>query len=612
MNKKSGPLSFINMPWRFFRKLALLQVVITTLVIITTAFMARHYLKNSMTQQASEHIHESLDLLDKSLFSKGQDALSWCKELETKKLPRFTLINLSGEVLCDNFVNLQKLDNHIDRPEIQNAVESGHGQSKRYSESTQQMMLYEARLITPSSGKTPYILRQSTKLSNLNEAIDFLDQSILILVLPLLIVTSLISLYASVQVSSPLRSLLKKVEHMKKHRNRYSYDSDEETGDEWMLVEKTLDNAQNDLENYINELFLENEKMNTLMESISDSILAVDHEQNILFANDQFRKNFTPQEYKKRDLSDFKIWELVRDKNLQDCFDKTLQMKESFKTRNNLFEIKNGKTKNYFDLKFSPLRNRKGDVFGAVCVFHNVTDRKTAEQLREDFVTNVSHEIRTPLTALKGYVQLLEGLIPTAIDSDESKRLQDCFQRIQGNADRLTHLFSDILTLSVIESKRKVQREWVSTQELTGMTLANIKQNYHDKSMIVKEYYDCKEIHAHPQLIEQVLTNLVDNAYKYTPENGEIHVSWNKTNTHYLLVVEDNGDKIPSQHHARLFERFYRVDPSRSRAQGGTGLGLAIVKHIVQKHYGEIKIDHGPLGGNRFQILIPLGPQKFS
>lgn len=612
MSKDTRRLSFINMPWRFFRKLALLQVVITTLVVITTAYMTRYYLKSSMTQQASEHVHESLDLLDKSLFSKGQNALSWCLELEKNKLPRFTLIDMSGAVLCDNFVPLEELDNHINRPEVQKAIRDGHGQSERFSASTEKMMLYEARLITPSSGEDPYILRQSTMLSNLNQAMDFLDQSILIFVLPLLIVTSLISLYGSVQVSSPLRSLLKKVEHMKRSRGHYSYDSEEATGDEWQLVEKTLDNAQNDLENYINDLYLENEKISTLMESISDSILAVDHEQNILFANGQFRKNFAPQEYKKVSLSDFKIWELIRDKELQNCFDKTLQTKETLKTRNNLFDIKGGKARGYFDLKFSPLRNRKGEVFGAVCVFHNVTDRKTAEQLREDFVTNVSHEIRTPLTAMKGYVQLLEGLVPTPQDPDSAKRLKDCFHKIQSNADRLTHLFSDILTLSVIESKRKVQREWISTQELTGTTLANIKQNYRDKKMIVKSQFNCKEIHAHPQLIEQVLTNLVDNAYKYTPENGEIHVAWDKTNEHYVLSVEDSGEKIPQQHHARLFERFYRVDPSRSRAQGGTGLGLAIVKHIVQKHYGEIKVDHGPLGGNRFQVFLPLGPESSS
>lgn len=595
---------------RFFKKLALLQVVITTLVVITTAYMARSYLKNSMTRQASQHVHESLDLLDKSLFSKGQNALSWCQELEKNKLPRFTVIDLSGKVLCDNFIPPKRLGNLIARPEVEKAIQQGHGKSERYSESTEEAMLYEARLITPSSGEGPYILRQSTMLSNLSQAIVFLDQSILILVLPLLIVASLISLYGSIQMSSPLRSLLKKVEHMKRSRNRYGHESEEESGDEWQQVEKTLDNAQKDLENYINELYLENEKISTLMDSISDSILAVDQEQNILFANGQFRKNFAPENDKKINLSDFKIWELMRNKELHDCFHEVLQTKESFKTRNNLFDIKQGKARGYFDLKFSPLKNRDGQVFGAVCVFHNVTDRKTAEQLREDFVTNVSHEIRTPLTALKGYVQLLEGFMTTPDDKDEAKRQQDCFHKIQSNTDRLTRLFSSILTLSVIESKRKVQREWISTQELTETTLSNIQQNYRAKDMNLESYFNCTEIHAHPQLIEQVLTNLLDNAYKYTPENGVIRVSWGKTTTHYVLSVEDSAQKIPNQHHARLFERFYRVDPSRSRAEGGTGLGLAIVKHIVQKHYGEIKVDYGTLGGNRFQVYLPLGPKE--
>lgn len=162
----------------------------------------------------------------------------------------------------------------------------------------------------------------------------------------------------------------------------------------------------------------------------------------------------------------------------------------------------------------------------------------------------------------------------------------------------------------MIESKRKVEKESVSTEDLTSHAIANLKQSYQSKTIEIETIYNLPTIQAHPQLLEQVITNLLDNAFKYSPENSKIQIRWDKQDEYSVLSVSDNGESIAQKHHARLFERFYRVDPSRSRDQGGTGLGLAIVKHIVQKHLGTVHYEAPLEGGNKFIVRLPLGLNK--
>ncbi len=598
---------FKNLPWKFFRKLALMQIVVTSLMIVTTASIARYFLRTQISNQAQEQLAESLSFIERTYKSQNYSFEEFCQVLSAKGKSRFTLIKIDGTPFCDNHFPINELNNHLERPEVQEALSQTQGFSHRFSDTADSDYLYGARLVSDSSGKPSLIIRQAFPLEYLTDAMRTLDRSILLFIFPLLILTSLISLYGSLQVSSPLRSLLSKIEHMKnKSRhdgNALTFTTDGEQPDEWSLLERTLDRAKHDLENYFNELYIENEKINILMESISDCILAINLSEMILFANGQFRKNFVSLEFKKKDLREFKIWEIIRDSEIQNLFKEVMKNSGPKKIRNIQLDIKGGKARGFFDITISPMKDAENKVFGAVCVLHNVTDRKTAEQLREDFVTNVSHEVRTPLTALKGYVQLLKGsLAQTNSNPDVAQALN----RIEANSDRLTLLFNDILQLSVIESKRKVDRQKLSTEEITSGVLANVKQSYLNKKIDVKLSFVCPHVYANAPLLEQVLTNLLDNAYKYTGENGHLEVEWNTEQNYYTLIIKDSGDQIPKQHHARLFERFYRVDPSRSRDQGGTGLGLAIVKHIIQKHYGSIAVGHNPEGGNFFKVKLPI------
>lgn len=606
--------SFLDsLPWRFFKKLALLQIIVTIIVIVITALTARNYLRTYMMIQTQEFLADSLDVIEKDVTSPIEDYQSWCDSQRLTEKIRVTLIGMDGTVRCDNYRLDKGFDNHLYRPEIQQAIESQQGSSSRYSISVGKNMVYVARLLRPTS-PDPVFLRVSMPTQNIDEAMQKLDRSIYIFIFPIFLITTLMSLYASLQVSSPLSSLLEKVERMKKIRAKKSSSlvdkqSDAEDSDEWEILERTLDRAKDDLESYINELFIENEKINTLMESISDCLFAINLDHSILFANGQFKKNFLKKDISQKDLNNYKFWEILRDQDISELFVEVLKTQEPRKSRNHLLTVKDGKAQSYYDLTISPLKNNDNTIMGAVCVLHNVTDRKTAEQLREDFVANVSHEVRTPLTALKGYVQMLGSFLEE--NQIEQKENWDIFiKRIEWNSERLAHLFNDILQLSVIESKRKVEKESVSTEDITTHAIANLKQSYQGKSIEIETFYNAPNVHAHPQLLEQVITNLLDNAFKYSPQNSKIQIRWDQENDHICLCVCDNGESIAEKHHARLFERFYRVDPSRSREQGGTGLGLAIVKHIVQKHLGSVHYEAPSNGGNKFIVKLPLGLNK--
>ena len=593
-----------SLPWRFFRKLAMMQIVVTSLIIVTTAWMARYYLNTYITTQAKEQLKESLQLIRQSIETQKISPISWCNSLKLNWGTRYTLVNAQGTVLCDNWLKPEDMGNQHKYPEIQDALRFGHGTHTRFSQADQTNLIFGAIAIDSvlDGLKQRFLIRQAVPLNKLDTAMKELDNSIIIFLFPLLIITSLVSLWGSMQVSFPLRSILKKVDKMKRVTNAEDVPYLTENGDEWSIVEKTLEKAQEGLEHYLDELHNENEKMGTVMESITDSILAIGLHENILFANKQFKKNFLNKDVKRKEISKFKIWEITRNMDLQNLFNDCLMSNDSVKKKNMELPIKGGKRTSYFDIKVNPLFDQNGNIFGAVGVFHDVTERKLAEQMREDFVANVSHEVRTPLTAMKGYVQILKDA-----PDDSLPQNRGFLDRIEQNSDRLTHLFNDILNLSVIESKNKVEKFSIDAADITNSVISNVKLSYLEKNIEIESNIEVEKIWANPQLLEQVLTNLIDNAFKYTPEGGKVCVSWteNLENKVAIFKVKDTGLGIPKEHLPRLFERFYRVDPSRSREMGGTGLGLAIVKHIINTHSGNISVESKPEKGTTFIVKLP-------
>lgn len=347
----------------------------------------------------------------------------------------------------------------------------------------------------------------------------------------------------------------------------------------------------------IEEIRAQRDELSTLVAGITDAILAVDSDGNPLFYNSQFAVLVGPE---RLNQGRSKLLEMIRDPDVIHAFRFGIEEGKIFQLK--AIAVLQNDRKKYYSLSVSPLRKPDRSVYGAVGIFHDVTELKLAEQMRIDFVANVSHELRTPLTAIKGYTDTLISDINTGRAVEVS--FLDVISR---NVDRLMLLIRDLLDLSTMDSSiDHLIKEKISTEGLTTRMIAQMQGTLDAKNQRVDVSIQASFVQADLKRIEQVFVNLLDNASKYTPAGGKISVVWEEDAQHdVLLRIEDTGPGISSEHHDRLFERFYRVDKGRSRDTGGTGLGLAIVKHIMQRHGGAVWVQSEMGRGSRFTCQFP-------
>jgi two-component system phosphate regulon sensor histidine kinase PhoR len=223
-----------------------------------------------------------------------------------------------------------------------------------------------------------------------------------------------------------------------------------------------------------------------------------------------------------------------------------------------------------------------------------------SEKQRMDFVTSVSHELRTPLTAIQGYTDL----VSTNLTEEQRAPVQSYLEIIEKNTGRLIDLCSDLLKMGRIEHN-DIERVTCSPQAITQEVMDRLNDQILQKAHEISVRIEIAEIRADERLLGQVVNNLVENAIRYCPSHGKIEVSWEKSKSGVLLAVKDDGPGIRVEHHERLFDRFYRVDKSRSRDEGGTGLGLALVKQISLKHNGRVWVESRAGEGATFYCYFP-------
>jgi two-component system phosphate regulon sensor histidine kinase PhoR len=246
----------------------------------------------------------------------------------------------------------------------------------------------------------------------------------------------------------------------------------------------------------------------------------------------------------------------------------------------------------------------------AVVVVIDLTESKRLERLRRDFVANASHELRTPVAAIVGAAETLSAIFANSdgspgADDDPGARASfvDILLR---HAHRLSRLTADLLDIARLEGGYKPRVEQVPVGSAFDAVLTTLKERAAEKKIALSAHAPGEvKLAAERAAVEQILTNLVDNAIKYTPEGGRVSVRAERAGAHVRLVVEDTGPGVAPEHHARLFERFYRVDNARSRELGGTGLGLAIVKHLALANGGDVRVESQPGKGSRFLVSLP-------
>ncbi|NOY65048.1 MAG: PAS domain S-box protein [Nitrospirae bacterium] len=328
---------------------------------------------------------------------------------------------------------------------------------------------------------------------------------------------------------------------------------------------------------------LQTERLLSILMSMPDGVAVLDRDKKTILINTAFIDllKITDSEIEGKPFTD-----IIRVPEVIDLIESTYKEREL-----SMKEFYHDLSNRHLQVIGVPNRTRRGIVL----IFRDITEMKRVEEVRRDFVANVSHELKTPITTIKGYTDtILDGAIE---NRDDTLRF---LQTIKSNVERMERLISDIMNLSRIEmgylSINKTRINLKKTAERVVQTFRNRAQ---EKGIQIINRIEDVEVRADPERLEQILTNLIDNAIKFT-ERGMVEVNFEDN----ILSVKDTGIGIPAKYIPRLGERFFRVDPSRSRQLGGTGLGLAIVKHLVRAHGWDMKINSQPGRGTTVEIII--------
>jgi two-component system phosphate regulon sensor histidine kinase PhoR len=437
-----------------------------------------------------------------------------------------------------------------------------------------------------------------SRLSNLQTTADVIrayDKAFLFLALVMAFIVSGISLWTGYRLVLPLGRILVKARSILKRdytSSRELHPEEDELG-EWSDLESTLHRIGRDMQSKDISLSKEREEIETIMSAIREAVVAVDRNGDLLFFNSQFVAFFGDLLRKQGRISDF-----FRSPDIIECFRSTLNTGKPHNVDAKI-RLKGENQVRNFSLSVTSLKLEDGSLYGAVGVFHDVTELKRMDQVRIDFVANVSHELRTPLTSIKGYAQTLKEDFP------ESTPSRKYLETIERNTDRLIALVQDLLNLSALESGADLERDSFSVKSITEKALTQLETIRLARNHTVIQHFEFTQMSGDPKRIEQVMFNLLENAFKYMPTGGTVEIFWEDRGSFNQLRIKDNGLGIPEEHHNRIFERFYRIDSARNREQGGTGLGLAIVKHIVQRHGGKIQVSGGIGKGTEFICTFP-------
>ncbi len=341
----------------------------------------------------------------------------------------------------------------------------------------------------------------------------------------------------------------------------------------------------------------------TLLSSIHEGILAVDVEGNPLFYNARFAAFFYPR---KMGPNPPRLGEIFRTPEVLDVFHRVMNTGEKLQVEMSLYGW-NDPAHHDFLVSVSPLRHGTETPYGALGVFHEVSAMKRVERMKVDFVANVSHELKTPLTAIRGYAETLAQDFSEKPEASIDASSRQALDAILRNADRLSELVQDVLKLAQVEGDgAAMQKKPLSPLSVTQSVVDRLKPLLEKRGHRIQLHSDAESVTAERRALETVLSNLIENAIRYVPENGKIEVSWADEGSSVVLRVKDNGPGIAPEHLGRIFERFYRVEQaSRSRELGGSGLGLAIVKQILMKHGGSVEVKSQLGSGSELICFFP-------
>ncbi len=561
----------------------LLIIILLSVLILFFSFRTiREYYIESLTGDLT-HLCFTLETKITPLVAEKRfpEIDAFVKDLGKHIKTRITVIDPSGVVVADSEKNPRDMEKHNLRAEIIQALQGQVGQAVRFSSTVQQEMLYVA-LPIKQKGVTLGVLRVSLFMQDINTLLERLQLSVLYSVLVISILSLLIALFYSYNLTRPIRELIAASRRVaagdfSAHVFLKRADELKELGDSFNAMSDTLSS-------FFAEITSQKEELNNIIFSIQEGLLVLDRKGTIVLSNESIRKALQASAVEGK-----LYWEVIREPQFSALIDRVAREKTRCEDQITIQD-------SAFLCSATPLASQDKTV--VMC--HDVTELKRVEKIKKDFVVNVSHELRTPLTAIKGFVETIED------DIDDKNR--GYLNIIRRNTDRLINIVEDLLLLSELEEKgAALSLEACDLKIMLEQMQRIFEPRLREKglSLTISADQALPDIMADAFKLEQVFVNLLDNAIKYT-EKGGITVSLLQRNGHVLIEIQDTGIGIPREHLPRIFERFYVVDASRSKQLGGTGLGLSIVKHIVLLHSGAIEVTSTPGQGTKIIITLPV------
>lgn len=581
------------------RKINLLLVCLVVFGITFTGLLQNNMSKASYVEDVKERLISSAKIMREGAINyediSSDEGIAYLKKASESGGVRVTLIENDGLVVFDSDRNWTEMDNHKNRPEVKLAFKGKIGISKRYSSSVQMDMYYVAVLY--GNREEDFVLRVSLPLSKIAEA----NRRTLIDIGIVSLIGILLSVGVGGQVSLRITKPIKDLTAITKRVASGHYDERIyiKSGDEMGELAHNFNVMSDEVNKKIMEVKERNVKTNAILSSMINGIIAVDNNKRIMFVNSSAEQMFN---FKESEIVGKHILKVLRNNKLDDQIHNMISNNIMMRIELEVDEPE----KRIFNLYSNPIVTSEigNEKIGVVIIIQDVTEMKKLENMRKDFVANVSHELKTPLTSIKGFVETL---------LDGAAEQEDVREKFLGIIDvevgRLSSLIEDLLVLSEIEKNETLANHEeinivYSTRNIMEM-LAEVA-----KSRNISLVFNCEKnlpsLYGNEGWFKQMVVNLVDNAIKYTNENGEVRVNISCFENDIVLSVKDNGVGISEEHLKRLFERFYRVDKARSRSIGGTGLGLAIVKHVVISFSGNIDVVSEYGKGTEFIVRLPL------
>ena len=498
---------------------------------------------------------------------------------------RVTVIDQAGAVRGDSEldpVDVERLENHLERPEVAAAFEGKRGISWRYSTTVEHQMIYCASRFDNDGAS--WVVRVSRSVEDVDEAVAALYGILLVAGLLGLALAAIMGVITSHYFSRTLRQLIDYARNAVDGKRNGTLI---ESGDELGGLASSVRQLSEELERRLDELAMERNRFSAVLDGMSEAVIALDEYRRVTLINSEgiHLLGLGEQPIGKTILETMRVPEL----------NALLNEVEPGKTARVEFDF--GKTLPRRVLATAS-RRPAGDY---VVVFLDVTELRKLESIRKDFVSNVSHELRTPVSIIKANAEtLIDGAID---DSEASRRFLDS---LVVNSERLSNLISDLLDISRIEEgKYDLQVEEVPLTLSLRRAAASLETRAIEKSTSIRvEVGGDIAVRADVKALDQVLFNLVDNAVKYTPVGGKVVLRAVEEGERIRVEVEDDGPGVEERYRGRLFERFFRVDKGRSREMGGTGLGLSIVKHLVMAMEGEVGMRQADGGGSVFWLEL--------